>query len=246
MTTIKLSPRLHSAVDFVRPGRLLCDVGTDHAYLPIYLCATGVTPRAIASDVREGPLERAHQHITAYGLSDRIRTVLTDGLSGLEGYAPEDILIFGMGGELIASILAAADFIRTPAVRLILQPMTHPELLRSWLAENGFSILGERLSAEEDRIYQTICAEYAPDRPVSPYTPAELLTGRLYPEGQRELHIALVRKTLRSMEARRAARADAGRDVAEETDVIRTLEELASTLAALPASPRRGAMYEND
>lgn len=231
MTTVKLSPRLATAVDFVRPGRLLCDVGTDHAYLPIYLCESGTTPRAIASDVRPGPLERARLHIAACGLSDRIQTRLTDGLSGLETSAPEDITVFGMGGELIASILAAADFVRSPEVRLILQPMTHPELLRGWLFEQGFAILGERLSAEDDRIYQTICAEYRPDELPAPYTAAELLTGRLYPAEQGELHIALIRKTIRTMEARRTAKADAGRDVAEETDVIRALEELESTVA---------------
>lgn len=231
MTTVKLSPRLATAVDFVRPGRLLCDVGTDHAYLPIYLCETDTTPRAIASDVRPGPLERARLHIAACGLSDRIQTRLTDGLSGLEASAPEDITVFGMGGELIASILAAADFVRSPEVRLILQPMTHPELLRSWLFAQGFAILGERLSVEDDRIYQTICAAYRPDALPAPYTAAELLTGRLYPAEQRELHIALIRKTIRTMKARRTAKADAGRDVAEETDVIRTLEELASTVA---------------
>lgn len=236
MTTVKLSPRLATAVDFVRPGRLLCDVGTDHAYLPICLCGSGITPRAIASDVRPGPLERARLHIAACGLSDRIETRLTDGLSGLETSAPEDITVFGMGGELIASILAAADFVRSPEVRLILQPMTHPELLRGWLFEQGFAILGERLSAEDDRIYQTICAEYRPGARPAPYTAAELLTGRLYPAEQWELHIALIRKTLCTMEARRAARADAGRDVAEETDVIRALEELAG--AATPPVSR--------
>lgn len=226
MTTIKLSPRLRTAAELVRPGRRLCDVGTDHAYLPIYLCRAGITPQAMASDVREGPLERARLHIAASGLTERIQTRLTDGLTGLAAFAPEDITVLGMGGELIAAILGASDLIRSPEVRLILQPMTHPELLRGWLFEHGFAILTERLAAEEDRIYQTICAAYCPEGLPAPYTAAELLTGRLYPAKQRELHIALIDKTYRTLEARCRARAAAGYGAGEDAECLASLSAL--------------------
>lgn len=224
-SSLKLTPRLMSAVPYVRPGRLLCDVGTDHAYLPIWLCRTGVLtpvplpegvpPRggtlcAIASDVREGPVERARLHVAAAGLTDRILTVRTDGLSGLEVYRPEDITVFGMGGELIVSILERAAFVRSPEIRLILQPMTHPEILRKWLSDNGFSVIGESLSAEEQRIYQTVCAVYAPGTRSASCDAAELLTGRDYPPEQAELHIALIARTRRTVAARRDARAESG------------------------------------
>ena len=131
---IKLTPRLMTAVRYVRPGHLLCDVGTDHAYLPIWLCQTGVlTPVplpdgvqspggalcAIASDVRDGPVERARLHVAAAGLTDRILTVRTDGLSGLESYRPSDITVFGMGGELIVSIPVSYTHLTLPTIRLV-------------------------------------------------------------------------------------------------------------------------------
>lgn len=240
MPTIKLSPRLAAAAALVRPGRVFCDVGTDHAYLPIYLCQMGTTPRAVASDVRKGPLERAQLHIAANGLSDRIQTVLTDGLTGLDAYTPEDIAICGMGGELIAAILAASPYVRSPKVRLILQPMTHPELLRAWLSEQGFAISEERLAAEDDRIYQTICATYRPDgapaRRDTPYTSAELLTGRLYPDDQRALHIALIDKTCRTLESKCRAREAAGCDVEEDAKCLAALSVLKARLLA-PSAP---------
>ena len=167
--SIKLTPRLMTAVPYVRGGRLVADIGTDHAYLPIYLCQqrkltpvtvkNGETLCAVAADINKGPVERADQHIAEARLTGYIRTVQTDGLTGLDAYDPEDIIIFGMGGELIAAILEAAPWVHTAGKRLILQPMTHAEKLREYLLKTGYAIMGETLSREGDRIYQTLCAE---------------------------------------------------------------------------------------
>lgn len=159
-----LSPRLMAAAALVRDGASVADIGTDHAYLPIFLVEEGVSPRAIACDVNKGPLARAEANVEAAGLADRITLKLTDGLNGLETFAPDDILICGMGGELIIRILYEADFIRTPDCRLILQPMTSVDKLRMWLCENGFEIICESLAPEEERVYELICAHYTGER----------------------------------------------------------------------------------
>lgn len=232
---IKLSPRLACAVPYVRGGRLLADVGTDHAYLPIYLCQAGIlTPVtagngevlcAVASDINKGPVERACLHIAAEGQSSRIRTVCTDGLRGLDVYAPEDIIVFGMGGELILAILQAAPWIRREGTRLILQPMTHPERLREGLSSLGFAITGESLCAEGDRIYQIICADYAPTDAVPPVNPAVALTGSLYPPEQTALHKKLIQKVIAKESACRIARSQAGQDTSEEDRRLAYLAE---------------------
>ena len=173
----KLDERLMSAVPYLTRGGRIADVGTDHAYLPIYLLERGISSFAVASDLRKGPLERARQNVEAAGLAERIELVLCDGLSKIEPYAPDDILLFGMGGELIVSILAAAPWVQNGSIGLVLQPMSHPEILRSYLLEQGFAILGESLSFA-DRIYQTIYARYGEDTKPTPYTKVELLVGR--------------------------------------------------------------------
>ena len=231
---VKLSPRLSCALPYVRPGRLLADVGTDHAYLPIYLCQakilTPVTAKngavicAVASDINKGPVERAELHIVAEGQASRITTLCTNGLHGLEVYDPKDIVIFGMGGELILTILEEAPWIQEAGVRLILQPMTHPEKLREGLAKLGFAITGESLCAEGERIYQIICADYAPREATPPVSPAVALTGSLYPREQISLHRKLIQKVLAKTTACRAARSRAGQDTCEENTLIASLE----------------------
>ena len=173
----KPDERLLSAVPYLKQGGRIADVGTDHAYLPIYLVKSGISSFAVASDLREGPIERARRNVDMAGLSKKIELVLCDGLSKIEPFAPDDILIFGMGGELIVSILEAALWVKNEQIGLVLQPMSHPEILRSYLLENGFAILGESLSFA-DRIYQTIYARYGAKKDPRPYTEAELLIGR--------------------------------------------------------------------
>lgn len=238
---IKLTPRLMTAVPYVRGGRLVADIGTDHAYLPIYLCEqrklTPVTAGngeilcAVAADINKGPVERADEHIVAARLTKYIRTVQTDGLRGLDVYDPADIVIFGMGGELIASILAAAPWIRDPGKRLILQPMTHAEKLREYLLSAGFAIVGETLSREGDRVYQTICAELAEAGYTPPVlTPAELAVGqakhRLTDPAQKAMLVALIDRTLRTETAARDARRRAGQQTREQDLLIVGLEAM--------------------
>lgn len=170
-----LDSRLLSALPYLSPGGTVADIGTDHAYLPIELCRRGICRRAVACDINRGPIERARENIAAAGLSDRIDTLLTDGLHGVEDYRPDTVLIFGMGGELIARILSEAPWVRNPEIGLILQPMSRPEVLRRYLVQAGFPILGETLTREE-QFYQTLYARYGGE--TEPYSDAELLVGK--------------------------------------------------------------------
>lgn len=155
-----LDARLATAFDFVRSGAVVADIGTDHAYLPAALILSGRASVAVAADINLGPLKHAAETVARYGLADKITLCKTDGLHGIAEAGVTDILIFGMGGELITRILDEACFIRSPAIRLILQPMTKHAELRRWLVENGFALCGEQMSQAAGKIYQTICAEY--------------------------------------------------------------------------------------
>ena len=167
--------RLLSAIPYIQRGATVADIGTDHAYLPIHLVREGIALCAIAADINRGPILSAEANIASAGLADRILTVQTDGLHGIDAYAPDHILIFGMGGELIIRILEQAPWIKRDRPTLILQPMSRSHLLRRWLNENGFAICGETLT-DSAKFYQTVCARY--DGVGESYTEEELLLGR--------------------------------------------------------------------
>ena len=237
---IHLSPRLMCAVRYVRPKILLADVGTDHAYLPIYLCqkriltpvtaGNGEVIAAVASDINQGPVERAEQHIRTEGLSGYIKTVCTDGLNGLDVYDPGTVIVFGMGGELIASILEAAPWIQKAGMRLILQPMTHPEKLRAALPSLGFAVTGEALCAEGDRMYQIICADYDPSGARPPQSLAEALTGHLYSPEEKKLHRCLVEQVIKKESRARNARNLAGQSTLDSDRLLASLQIQLETL----------------
>ena len=156
---LKISKRLCTAASYVRDGAVVADIGTDHAYLPIYLALSNRISSAIASDINEGPISKARENISKHNLNDKIHTCVANGLDGIEKYGPTDIVICGMGGELIAQILDKSEYAKKQGVRLILQPMTSIKELREYL-QNGYSVIDEDIVYEDNKIYQIICVEY--------------------------------------------------------------------------------------
>ena len=222
-TPKKPDARLLSAVPYLRPGASVVDVGADHAYLPVFLLREGLAARALACDVNAGPLARARKNIAEAGLSERIGTLLTDGLHGVEPFAPDHVLVFGMGGELIARILSEAAWIRHPGIRLILQPMTRAQVLRGWLWENGFGTVGERLTAADGRVYQTICAEWT-GRP-TPFTPVDALVGKPEFLAADPLCPVFLEREIRTRKKILRGKATGNRTDPTEEDLLRALEE---------------------
>ena len=175
MRIFELPPRLRSVADLVSPGARLADVGTDHAFLPVWLILRGVIDHAVASDLREGPLSRARQTAEHYNVASRMEFRLCDGLAGIGPTEVDTIAIAGMGGETIAAILAAAPWTAEGRHRLILQPMTAQPELRAWLYRHGFYIETEILTCEDKTLYSTFEAKVGA---ALPPTPAELWAGR--------------------------------------------------------------------
>ena len=109
MINSSLDKRLLSCADYVRAGAVFADIGTDHGYLPLFLLRSGRIERAYLSDVNEGPLSSARANAASEGLLDRCEFTLADGAAALSGKGITDYAICGMGGELIASIIDAAE-----------------------------------------------------------------------------------------------------------------------------------------
>lgn len=216
---MELTPRLALAAEYCRGSRKVIDVGCDHAYLCIALVRQGVE-RAYASDLRPGPLAAAKEHIAQMGETGRIAAVLCPGL---EAFSPEDadtVVICGMGGELIASILQDAPWTKDGKHRLILQPMTNGHRLRQWLAENGYTVEREGLAREGQRLYTLLQARggMPPMGENNAYLFTDLLAqDPLFPdflEKQRE-------KYQKAADGKRAA----GHPSPEEDEILKRLEE---------------------
>lgn len=157
---IRLDPRLSLCAAFVRDGAKVADIGTDHAFLPVSLVKSGKIPCAIAVDINKGPLESGTRTIKQFGLSNRISTRLSNGLEKISPNECDDIIIAGMGGELICSIISSAVWLKSNAKHLILQPMTHAETLREFLYSNRFEIIREQAVKSDGRLYTVILAVY--------------------------------------------------------------------------------------
>jgi len=146
-----LNQRLLACADFVQ-GNFICDVGTDHALLPVYLVQKQIAEKALACDIRQGPLQAAEKNISQAGLTDKIRMILSDGLLSVPPEGITDIIIAGMGGETIIHILENCPF-SLEKINFIFQPMTKAELLRKWLFENGFAIQNEICVPDKKFLY---------------------------------------------------------------------------------------------
>ena len=170
---IELSPRLRMVADLVPTGARLADIGTDHAYLPAALVLEGKIQGAIAADLRPGPLSRARTTVQSYGLTGQVAFRLCDGLTGIQAEEADVVVIAGMGGETIASILAAAPW--TKIKTLILQPMSSMPDLRAWLLEHGYEIEREHLAQEGTTLYTAFLVHGGQ---MEPMTGAQLLAGQ--------------------------------------------------------------------
>lgn len=181
-----LTHRLATLYDFVTPGRVVVDVGTDHGYLIAELIESGRCPRGYACDINPQPLEKARNWIQKKGLSDRITLLCCDGLRQVPMEQVQEVVIAGMGGELISHILSACPAIKQKDVGLVLQPMSRAALLRRWLGENGFSLLKETALQENGFYYSVMRACYTGRRVFLSEAQARtgLLAGQTEPEAQ--------------------------------------------------------------
>ena len=144
--------------ELVPSGAHVIDVGTDHAILPVWLIQTERAAHVWASDLRPGPLKSAARQIRETQTGDQIDLRQTDGLTGFSRSDGDTVVIAGMGGETMISILSAAPWLHD-GVLLILEPQSKQDLLRRWLAENGFCIHQERLVKDAGRIYPILTAK---------------------------------------------------------------------------------------
>lgn len=165
---LQLSKRLQCIADYVAAGSILADIGTDHAFLPVYLVQKGICLRAVAIDINQGPLEAARANVSQYQLLNQIDLRLGNGLQALQAGEVDTIVIAGMGGGTIRDILQASPAVVEKVQRLVLQPMADDRELRQYLLEHGWRLVDEELLLEDGRLYLVIVAEQGKEEVTDP------------------------------------------------------------------------------
>ena len=161
MRLFSLDERLLTCAGLVRDGARLADVGTDHAYLPVWLLKKGKISFAVASDIGEKPLETGRQTAEKYK-ADNIEFRLGAGLDTISGGDNiSDIVIAGMGGEVIAEILSKSELAKNPELNIILQPMTRSDELIGFLYENGYEIRLQKALRSKGKSYTVMAVRYS-------------------------------------------------------------------------------------
>ena len=150
---MKLSPRLKAIASMVSSGSKVADIGTDHAYIPIYLVKSEIIPFAIAMDINDGPLEIAKENIREARCLDVIDIRKSDGIKSLVSGEVDSVVIAGMGGNLIKSILLGNMQVLRSLKECIIQPQSEMKMLRSFLVNNGFVFVKEDAVKDDGKYY---------------------------------------------------------------------------------------------
>ncbi|BBB92807.1 MAG TPA: class I SAM-dependent methyltransferase [Methylomusa anaerophila] len=165
---MKLGKRLAAIASKVPQGSRLGDIGTDHAYLPIYLVRHNIISYAIAGDLHQGPYLSAQKAVQDAGLEKFISVRQGDGLNVIKPGEVDAIVIAGMGGANIINILTSRPDVTGTVTRMILQPMIAAAPVRRWLTENRWRITDETLAEDEGKTYQIIVTEQGETQPLDP------------------------------------------------------------------------------
>ena len=161
---LPISDRLLACCAFVNPGDRIADVGCDHGYLSIHLLTNGTARSAIASDLREGPLQSAVINAEKYGVRDRMEFFLSDGVRSI----PRDfdtLVCAGMGAHTMISILEAAPWLKSSRYRMVLQCQIKTPMLRQYLTEQGWTIPREAVLRDGKFLYTVMEVIFDPSAP---------------------------------------------------------------------------------
>lgn len=218
---INLSERMLMAAKMVRKGSAVADIGTDHAYLPAWLILSGISPKALACDVRKGPLENARKTVEHYGIEDRVSLRLSDGFDEIEPFEADDFIMCGMGGTLMEQLVSRTYWLKDKRKRIIVQPQSHAEDIRRFFVENGFEILLEDACIDSGKLYCAMVAEYTGEITQKPIS--YIYSGELSKCPQKEAKLFLENINLRLKKKLEAEKIHGSAETAERLKKI-TLE----------------------
>ncbi len=149
--------RLEKLRGYLR-GPVIADIGTDHGILVMRALEDAAIQKVIATDISPHSLQKCIDAITGHPREKDVTTQCCNGLSGLDTKAIDDIVIAGMGGFRILTILQNAIDNQQPLRRLILSPQKGEEEVRRFLHENGYRIEADEWVRDQGKFYVILVA----------------------------------------------------------------------------------------
>ncbi len=192
---IKLGNRLLKCAKMITSNSKIADIGTDHAYVPIYLALDKKIIHAIAADLRQGPLEHAKQNIKSHSLEKIIETRISDGLENISENEVDEILIAGLGGNIIINIL---EKVQWKNKRFIIQPMKYERRLRRYMAKSGYKLISENTVICSKKVYTVMEVVFTGEK--YNITPEEEYIGKIKPNKNDPASIAYIKKQIKDLE----------------------------------------------
>lgn len=159
MNVNQLSQRLTLVASYLPEQAHFADIGSDHAYLPCYVCINDPKARAVAGEVNQGPFESALNEVKKHHLNERIDVRLGDGLDVVGPGEIKQVVIAGMGGPLIRDILENGKDKLSAVTRIITQPNIDSRSIRKWYYDHGYALVDEAIVEESGHIYEVLVAE---------------------------------------------------------------------------------------
>ncbi|MCR5737610.1 MAG: class I SAM-dependent methyltransferase [Eubacterium sp.] len=222
-----ISKRLKAVADMVTPGLTAADIGTDHAYVPIYLIEHEISPKVYAMDINEGPIRMAIANVENEGYEEQIVVAQANGMQKLEAGQVESVVIAGMGGELIVQILKDSK-VNDSVQEFILSPHKNPEILRKYLNENGYLISEEQMLQDGGKYYVIMKVVHGEE---PQFSEEELLFGRKLMEQKDEVLKEYL--TLRKEKFEQILDRARKNDSADVEVIQKTVDQIAGVLGKL-------------
>ena len=193
---MRLDERLSLAFDLYETCSLAADIGTDHALLPIALLRAGKCGRMLLTDISEGAMENARDHIARADLADRVILRRGDGLEPvLEPCGM--ISILGMGGKTIRRILERGRD-RLNGAALLLSAHSDVPHVREAAAGIGYRLVSETPCLSGGRFYLLLKAVPGAE----PLTDREIRLGKKLFDSGSPVLLPYLRNRLAVLQAR--------------------------------------------
>ena len=155
------SKRLLAIASFIEKDDLVVDIGCDHAYLDIYLIQNRLCKKTIASDISEGAINQARINIEKYNLTNKIPTVVSNGLENIP-YDINTVVISGMGTNTILEILNNP---KTNNIdKFIIQSNNNLVELRCEMNKRNYKIIQEKVVLDSGKYYTIIMFKRGKER----------------------------------------------------------------------------------